>query len=298
MPQVQATNGADNSAASISALAASASEDAVERSYAEKQGWVPEEKYTGPKDQFIDYKTYAQRAREINPIINERNRKLESNVERLMSENAQLRKDTLEALAFQRDVDKRTHQAEIAKLRTERAQAIKDGDGDAVNTIDDKIDKAKVDLANKERATKAAVTDTPAQIELTKAAKKFQDENPWTLDDNDRRTRITFLVSQDLLKSRPDLRGSPRLFEELPAALQKDYPELFPKEKVHSAVDGGGAVDRDGGGGDRKYTIKDLPKDARETCLRFVKNGYIKHADGEKAAQQVYVDNYFAQKGV
>jgi hypothetical protein len=302
MPPVTEIAAADDNKTALNALAASApghddDQDDPDRAYAAKQGWVPKDQYSGPDDKFVDFKTYAQRAREINPIINERNRKLESSIEKLQRENEQLRKDTVEALRFQREFDKREFDAKISDLRKQKAEAIKDGDGEKVNTLDEKIDEIRGEKAKRDSANVREIKESPTAKEIEAAGKRFTEENPWMKDDKDRRTRVTFLVSQDLLKDRPDLQGKPEFFDELMPALQKDYPELFPKKKTTPLVDSGSGLDRSSSSGaDRKYTIKDLPKDARDTCRRFVDNGYIAHKDGKAAAEQMYVDEFFAQK--
>lgn len=304
MPQPQAQpKGSAGIDPSVAALANSASDqgggdqssaaDDADRDYAMQQGWVPKDKYTGPEERFVDFKDYADRARNIVPIINERNRKLEKQLEVANSRLDQMAKDTKEALRMQRAVDKGIFDTEIAKLRGQRAQAIKDGDGDAVNTIDDKIDAEKEKRTKSEAEAKANETptlDKALVAQLDAASAEFQKDNPWILDNNDRRARLAFVLSQDLLKSRPELARTPDFYPTLAKEMRKEYPEMFKDEKTRTLTDGGGSNDRstDNSGGGKK-TIKDLPKDARETAKRYAANGWID-------SEQRYVDNYFADK--
>jgi hypothetical protein len=112
--------------------------------YARTQGWVEKDRYRGNPDEWVDATEFAERARNINPIINARNRELKEERDNLQRQLEELRADTSGAMEFARKQAKREYDAELATLRAQKAAAIDDSDGAAVVALDEKIRRARL----------------------------------------------------------------------------------------------------------------------------------------------------------
>jgi hypothetical protein len=116
------------------------------------------------------------------------------------------------------------------------------------------------------------------------------ERNKWFKED-ERKNRLAFVVSQDIISKRPDLKNNPAFFPELEKRLRSDYPEIFGNQRraaADSMVEGESRPSGTRVNG--KHSLRDLPKEAQEAARRQVKNGMCK-------SEQDYVDNYFAAYG-
>lgn len=252
--------------------------------YASSQGWVDRESYKGPANKWVDAGTFADRARNIVPIINSRNRALVDANEALKREIAQVREDAAEAIKLSRAQSTRDYNGALAGLRAQKAAAIDDADGAKVNQIEDQI----AALERPPEPRKVIPPDAPYPAALEDAAKAFAQRNPWYGDGEGgdaRKTRVAFATAQDLKKERADLHGNPAFFTELDKRIREEYPELFGTKPKPGMVDGGGRPAAAGGGVAKGF--KDMPADAQEAAKRFVRNGWLTKEDD-------YAKQYFA----
>jgi hypothetical protein len=276
-----ATDGAEGTPAQSEGGEEASEEDIA---YARSQGWVEKEKYRGDKAEWADAKTFADRARQINPIINARNRTLAVELAEARRQIEQLRQDSAEALDMVRAQARRDYDTQLTGLKAQRAAAIDDGDGATVQAIEDKIAGLKVP----EEKKPAPANNEPSPA-LVAAVQEFGARNPWYGDGEQgdpEKTGIATAAARTLLRERPDLRGNPAFFAELEYQLKADHPELFGRKATPRMVDNAGrpGVQRTG----TKRTVADLPKEAQETAKRYERNGWLKAEE--------YAKNYFAEQ--
>jgi len=256
---------------------------------AREQGWRPREEYDGEPTKFVEAAEYLERAEQILPIVRARDRESRERIAQLEADLANVKKDSAQAVEFARVNAKREFDATLTDLRTRRAEAVTNSDGEAFAKIDKEITDLLADApaAPKTPNVPADPKYPPALVEASDA---FIDRNPWFKTD-ERKNRLAFVVSQELVRKRPELKNNPAVFEEIEKKLKADYPEIFGNQRRAAAepmVEGEGrpAGARPNG----KHTIRDLSKEAQEAARRQVKNGMCK-------TEQEYVDNWFAAYG-
>lgn len=253
--------------------AALSSQDTTsERDYeaeAREQGWRPKEEWTGKPENWKSAKVYVEHGDTAAKIA-----KIERSFEERLGKMEKVHGKTVEQL-------QRQHAKEIAELKDARRQAIKDGDADKVEKLDDKIDKLKADGPEVSDAN-----ETPEQkADRIKAA--WLKENSWYENDEDLRA-YAFGYSNDLA----DRNKNMTLEENLKRTLERvkaKYPEKFgekeekkPAANGHAAVDGGGS---NSGIIPRKDTLfAKLPPEAKAQCAKDVAAGvYSNNEDWAKA---------------
>src|SRR6188768_4292987 len=112
-------------------------------------GWVPQEKWTGDPERWVDAQSYVERGEKILPILIKDKRKLTEDLRQTQEEVARLTKDGVTfrtMLEAQQAKERQELQATIDALQGERAQAITDGDGAAVVAAEKQIKAVEVAL--------------------------------------------------------------------------------------------------------------------------------------------------------
>lgn len=265
--------------------------DPVIEAAARAQGWVPKEQYRGDQSKWVDAKTFADRAEQINPIIKADRRKLQAENEELRKKVDKLQEDGKTFADFVRTQERARYDAQLATLNAARAEAISEGDGAKVVALETEIGKLKPPAEPKAEEPPKADAVAAAPPELVEAAKAFGEKNPWynpeSPDYNAPKARILKATAAALLEDQPDLRNTPGFFAALERRLQADYPQVFAPAKPKSMVDGGGTPS--GGGGPKGKTFKDMPKEAQDVATRWKNNGWIKSVDD-------YTKTYFEEQ--
>ena len=77
---------------------------------AKRQGWVPQEDYTGPEDKWVDAETFVKKGREINAILRKDN-------EFLKREVSEMKETMQEFKKFHVETEKRAYDRAMAYLR-------------------------------------------------------------------------------------------------------------------------------------------------------------------------------------
>lgn len=275
---------------------------------ARRMGWVEKEAYRGPADNWRDAATFVQRGKEILPIVQATNKKLEGAVEALRADlaaalagNKELR-DSIGALNEYHEENLKEQVARVkAGLLDQIKQAKKDGDVDREVELQDELDtlrdKAKkVDTAKKEEPAKkddkpAAKPTDPAFDEW-----KAKPENAWFGTDK-RKTGIALVIGREVAEEMPhlvnaDTTGTPAFYAEVAKRVEEILSPRQPKtDKVNGSRPGGG---KPNGGG---KTFEDLPDDAKAACARFADRvvGPNKAHKDLKSWQSKYASDYFKQ---
>lgn len=246
------------------------------------QNWVPQDEFKGPKDEWIDAKTFVERGKQINPILRANNERLMRELDKTKKQMEELRATTEEFKSFQKEAYEHKAAAlakEIFELREQKKQAISDGDGAKTLEIEDKIDALKEEKAaakteqKQEEKKEVPVTQTDPDLEA------WVGDNHWYATSqsmaevaNTEAARINALY--------PTLRGKDFL-ERLDEALEGIFTleKLGRKSaKVKTMVEGAS-------GGSRSpqaknaHSYENLPSDARSACDRYVKQKLMTRED-------------------
>ncbi len=168
--------------------------------------------------------------------------------------------------------------AEIAKLRTqlkkEKEEAIIDGDVDAVEKIDGKMD----DLKEQEAETKSDKKSGDAEF------KAWHKDNSWYGTDLDMSDYANYVSGVEQRKN-PNIEPS-ELMEKTTERVKKKFPEYFgkaPKEKAKPKTAVNEAGSRPGTSSKNRYTKADLSEDQRQVMRSFVSAGIM--------TEQKYIDD-------
>ena len=237
-------------------------------------GWVPKEEFRGGEAAWVDAETFVKRGKELNPILRKNNERLLKELEATKSQIADLKRSTEEFKEFQKEHFSRKEaelKSQIEELKSQKRQAIKEGDGDLAVDLDDQIDALKDTLTTqKEAAVKQP--EPPAQEPVPQEVADWADANKWYTSDTKMRA-ATDALAQQLSKDQPWLKGKAFL-----DALDKELEDTFSMEKLgrrqkpRSPVEGSTAPS----GKKNAKSYDNLPADAKAACDKFVKSGMIK----------------------
>lgn len=244
------------------------------RQAAIKQGWKEKEHYDGDPEEWVDHNIFLDRATQINPILRAKNQRLESALTRLEQKVAQ-QEQTIEGWKRNTVADtKRTLEADLIRLRADRASAINNGEGDAVNDLDDKIYDTRRKLENiGDGATNVPNPENTASPELREAAAAFVNRyNDWYGKDK-YKTAIAHVTATEVAETSPHLLNKPEFFDEVAKRVNE---RLGLRDARGSITDSGS-----GGGNGRSFTsggknYNNLPAEAKAACDKQVGQGLWK----------------------
>lgn len=216
---------------------------------ARKEGWVSEEEWVEagkPADAWKPAKDFYEAGQTILPIIQAKLRK-EQTERRKDQERFEKRLQKLENMG--RETLKMQREAFEKELKAQRAKAIRDGDGEKVNQLDDQLQKVRQVEPEQpaapqiDDASKAAVSafedanpwygsDENMTLYADAAAMKLRAENPQMPPDEllslvANRTKAAFKVQSN--KRTPTVEGSTRSASS--SSKKKDYANLPPEAK-------------------------------------------------------------------
>jgi len=226
---------------------------------ARRMGWREKEKFRGDPDEWVDAGEFVRRGEEEVPILKSRLRELEKRD----GETTKLMRELVEN---QKKQTERAVSDAIARLKAERREAVKDGDVDRVEQIDDRIDGLKKDAAPK-----------PAYVETAPSNKEYVDwarANPWF--NTDTRMHYAAIAELDLINADPEKSDLPdrEKLKLVSQAVRTQFHGKFASAKhrpAASAVEGGSQAKRSEGG----KAWNDLPADVRQIADRLVSRGVV-----------------------
>lgn len=224
-------------------------------------GWVPEDDFKGPKEHWIDAETFVERGRTVLPIVQKNNAELKRKLLALEAKDRERDATVAEWKAFMQEAqvkEKVKYEVQIAELKAQKKQAISDGDGDAVISIDDAIDAIK-------EQQKAVVVEKKQEVVNgpDPAFVEWHTENSWYGVDEDK-TAYANGIGPQIQKAHPHLIG--KAFLDMVAARTE---EKFPSNvRRPSPVESGtnAPVAKKG-----KYSYNNLPEEAKKAHDKFVK---------------------------
>lgn len=244
---------------------------------ATEMGWVPEDKYRGPKDKWVDAKTFYERGEHLFPIIKATNKRLKAEALTRDSELASV-KSALEASQRAIKALQKSHSqnvqaqvdAAVAKVKEQIKAAREAGDTDAELDLQEEL----VDLRNASKEAKETQegTDTDQgdgnQPKLDPRFVTWQKEHPWfgreTKEDRIR-SRQLVRIGEDLIEEGTSLQGTAfmdeclRILEEREGNTSNTTANAGRKT---SKVEGGGGNNRSS----NPTGFESLPKEAKDAC--------------------------------
>ena len=266
---------------------------------ARSMGWVPQDEFRGPKDQWRDATEFVERGKNVLPIVNsllkkerEKTSKLETKFAKSEAEwkdrFGRLEKMSTAALDRQRE-------QLMAQFADKKEAAVERGDMEAYRTAEKAEKKALSDLDEKVEA-KDQREVLPEGVRET--LESWVVDNQWFVKDPEANAWAN-AYHVKLLDKEPGLTLEENLAKVRSQAKVK-FPELFgvdDKAKRGSRVEGGS---RNGGGGGGTLYSK-LPSDAKQIADKqislYLEPGETIEKDGLRAKER-WAKVYFDQPGV
>lgn len=238
---------------------------------AKRQGWVPQEEYTGPEDKWVDAETFVKKGKEINALLRKDN-------EFLKREVSEMKSTMMEFKKFHAETEKRAYERALADLREQKKEAIAAGDGEKVLEVDDAIDELK-EARQKEAAEAKRPSNQPDPVFT-----EWNEENRWFGTDKEL-TDEANLIGEAIKKRQPHLVGS-EFLDEVTKRVKKMYPEKFTNANRSrpSPVEANSPNKAAKSNG---KSFNDLPAEAKAACQKFEKQGLV--------TREQYLKEYFGE---
>lgn len=237
---------------------------------AKDSGWVPKSEFRGDEKDWVDADTFVKRGREINPILRKNNERLRKELQDTRNE---LKEHQLSVAEFRKefeDMKDKAYKRALNDLKAQRREALKEGDLELVDAIEEQVDEYKEQMAKKS----APPAPTPQKVDDT-FFKEWHSDNSWYGSDKDL-TREAELVGKEVQGAYPGLSGRAFL-DEVASTLKFRYPEKFknPRREQGSSVSSSGSR-TESKSSTSKTKFTDLSKSEQAVVDRYVKQGYFK----------------------
>jgi hypothetical protein len=226
-------------------------------------GWVPEADWAGEPEQWRPAKEFLDRG-ELFKKIEDQNRTM---------------KDMKRALDDMKHLQAKTREVEyaraLASLKSQKKQALEEGNADSVIELDDQIDLVKTEQRKLEEGPAAEPQVAP---EFT----AWVDKNKWYETDPGMRGYADSLGRSLGVKGLTPM----QVLQEVEQAVRKEFPHKFtnPNRQKPGAVEGSVK----GGKSTETYALSDIE---RQVMQRFLRTGAMK-------TEKEYIDSLKNIKGV
>jgi hypothetical protein len=241
---------------------------------AQQTGWMPKEKFKGDPDRWRPAEEWNQRADEFLPIARAESRKLAERLEKLERENREKDEVINASRQFMTGIEERARVAALESLKAERRDALRSGDYEAADAVDEKIDELKATPLEKPKPPEPTIPEP-----IKRVVDKFDEENPWFKEDPDLQD-FAKSISQSLLKQGYNPNASPEMatefFSKIRDRTMRAFPEKFPRQPSgRSAMFEGGDGQRNRQPAGRK-TFENMKPEFQQACDRLIKSGMVK----------------------
>lgn len=238
---------------------------------AARDGWVADKAKMRDPTKWVDAKTFVERGETFIPYLNANLKKEREARAALERDVAELREGNRRFAQFHERAllqEKAARDDVIAQLEAIRRKAITDGDGDAFDAADRKLQAVRQVPA---QVTQAVESGPSPEVQAWVA------DNPWYTTDKALH-KITDALSDILAEEQPTLKGRAFL-DALTARVRAEVPHKFQNgRRTESTTEGHERRVVLSKQGSKSY--EDLPDEARAACDRFVKTmpGFTKEA--------------------
>lgn len=239
---------------------------AVQRE-ASSKGWVSQDKYTGDPAKWVDAATFVDRGNKFNTTLQHKVSNLEAQLNRF--------KGTADAFKKFHDESMAAKQTELttalSQLKREHREAIRDGDDDAADLIEGRMD---VIVQEKAKVAAVVVAEPPAGPP-PEMGEWLADGNDWFNTDTKLQTYATALA-KELVDNGETLRGRPFL-DKVTAMMKEAFP-TNPKlggnpNRTRAGSSESGSSGSAAGGASAK-SERNLPAEDRKLMNEFVAAGW------------------------
>lgn len=234
---------------------------------ASSEGWRPQEEWKGDPEKWVTAETFVERGEKIAGILKSKVDRLASEVQHLKQSNAKFgeyHKKTIER-------ERLESEQKIQALETMLSEAVDAGDGKTFTRVNRELSNLKQNIP---------VEQPEFSIDPIEA--QWLTDNPWYNNDPQLRAMA------DGVSNAVDLEGfmGQSRLDEITRRVKETFPDKFdnPNRKREPTVgDGSPQVEEPV----KAKSYKNLPKDAKEACDGFVKDGFMTKED--------YVEQYFSE---
>jgi hypothetical protein len=261
--------------------------EAIERE-ARVQGWRPADEFKGKEKDWVDAETFVARGREIKQFTKKENEALRRELAAATAKLEDQGKTIEEIRKYHEGMEKRAIDAALARMKSERREALVAGNMELAAEIDDEMTELKAAPSAVPKTQPAATA--PKQLETPpQLTQWYKDNASWYNTSPENEDMVAFADGHATrLGKRADLSVDDRL-EELDERVRKMFPDRFGVKKKISITPGAG----EGGGGrprTGKKSVSALPDDAMKAGQRYVKAGIYKTLED-------YAEEYWKQPG-
>ena len=272
---------------------------------AREMGWIPEEEFYGDKSRWVDAETFVERGETVMPILQATNRKLreaQAALKRRVEELAAAQKQSEENVKALNDsaveMAKLQYTRALTNLKAQKAEALREGDHDAVVEVDEAIAdlKAKgVPEARKPDARPANAVNTPVDTKAIYFAEWAKEEGvrEW-LNVDTRKTAMAAAITQELFQ-KEGISGKAlldRVKEEMEATFTQATRRAL-GDKMEGSRGGAGTPSGRSGGKSWDALPSDVKEVANKQEARLVGPGKI-HKD-RASWRASFVRQYFGE---
>lgn len=257
---------------------------------ASRRGWQPKHKYKGPEGGWKDAATFLADGAKYNS-------RLQDELATVKKELAEFKGTAKQFADFQqRQIEARDAQIGdlVRDLKRQQREAIRNGDDDAADAIDDRIgilqdehQKVKTDLEKTKQApadtTTSRAVDENGQTSDPVILQWISEGNQW-FQENKHMREYCFSIANELMATGEHRRG--RAFLDV---LREKMEEAFPLKlgKKGDPTSRGNMTEAGGGGSGngQRYTVNDLPEADRDLMKIGIRQGWTTEAQ--------FIKNYF-----
>jgi hypothetical protein len=267
-------------------------------------GWVPQERFRGDPEHWVDAETFLRKGEEVMPILKANNRRLEEALVAVRGENETLRKQVSEInanmgefLEQQKELLKEKIADQRTRILAEIRQAREDGDHGKVDDLQEALaenreQKKALEAKEEKPAAAAPAAPAPQQPPDPPEFTEWQSHNPWFGGKTGENARKTAMAMQFGREAAEKGYVGRRFFE----YVDEQLGEFFRSEPPPSKSEGGrpsgqGAT----GAASNGSRYRDLPSEAKAQCdrdaTRFV--GPNKLFKSKEAWQAHFAEQFF-----
>lgn len=252
---------------------------------ARKQGWVDQEEWVAEgrdPDQWVDAGTFVERGKTWAPHLAAQKRELQKDlqeVKQLLREQMRMNQRRRSEERGQYELKIKEYKQQVGALEARLAEAVKEGDGNAVVQITRDLRQTETNI---QQASAAANQPDPELLEI---GLKWRAANPWYDSDEDA-TAYADSVGQRYSQRHPD--ASPHeVLEHVKAKVLEKFPEHGPQGKRPA---GPGSSSRQGSTAAKKsdgMTWESLDSDEQRIASQVMrisglsKEEYLKQLNGK-----------------
>lgn len=251
-----------------------------------RKGWVPKDQYKKDPATWVDADTFLQRGDRF--VAN-----LQRDVQRLTQQLADFEGTKAAFVKFSEDTLARKDvelKEAIANLRTQRVQAIREGEDDLAIQIEDRIDL----LRDQQKTVKAIDVVAPPPVKNNDAddpvlQEWISEDNAW-FNENVAMRDFAIKIGEALIANKEPLRGR-RFLDKIRSIMETEFPRRFQKKETNARPSGESSTAQSGArsGDNSGKTERDLPKEDLALMKEFIASGLM--------TKEKFLKSYFSRNG-